>query len=89
MIIFEKKGLVRILLFLFSNNYSINSKYMLKKAFQLSSNTLNECIEVLKERKLIETSKELDSRKRIEIKLTKLGITIAHSLEEIMSKLKN
>ncbi|MFX0022728.1 MAG: hypothetical protein ACFE9S_10400 [Candidatus Hermodarchaeota archaeon] len=87
--IFSKKSSIRILLFLYNNEYSISSKYMLGKALEINTNSLNECIEILKEKNLVNTLEKLDARNRIEVRLTKLGIIIAQSLEHIIKLLEN
>lgn len=88
-ILFEKKGFVRILLLLLNNQNSIDSKYKLNKLLELSNNSLNECLEMLKEFKLIGVIKDIGPRNRTEIKLTELGIEIAQSLENITTILKS
>jgi DNA-binding HxlR family transcriptional regulator len=89
MILFEKKGFVRILLLLLNNQNSIDSKYKLKKSLELSNNSLNECLEILKNFKLIDVIKDIGPRNRTEIKLTERGIKIAQSLEKSLSLLKS
>lgn len=88
MILFEKKGFVRILLLLLSNNQnSIDSKYKLKKLLDLNNYSLNECLEILKKFKLIDVIKDIGPRNRTELKLTEFGIKIAQSLDKIISTL--
>lgn len=89
MMLFEKKGFVRILLILLNNQNSINSKYKLKKLVELNNNSLNECLEILKKFKLIDVIKGKGPRNRTELKLTELGIKIAQSLEKIITVLKS
>lgn len=83
----EKKGIIRILLFLFDNQNVINSKYQLKKSLKLHNNTLNNCIAILEDIKIIITLNGIGPRGRTEIRLTKLGINIAQSLANINNKL--
>lgn len=85
--LFEKKGLARIILFLYMNNGSIDSKYKLIKELALSSTTINKRIKLLVEMKLIKTSREYNSRKKIKLILTDLGSSIAESLKKILEKL--
>jgi len=86
--ILEKKGIMRIILFLFDNQNVINSKYQLKKSLKLHDNTLNNCIAILKDIKIIKTLNGIGPRGRTEIRLTKRGINIAQSLAKINNKLK-
>lgn len=87
MILLEKKGFVRILLLLLNNQNSLDSKYKLKKLSELSNNSLNECLEILRKFKLIDIIKDIGPRNRTEIKLTEVGIKIAQSLNTIISTL--
>lgn len=89
MILFEKKGFVRILLLLLNNQNSIDSKYKLNKLSELSINSLNECLEILKKFKLIDVIKNVGPRNRTELRLTELGIKIAQLLEEVLTILKS
>lgn len=84
----EKKGIIRILLFLFDNQNVINSKYQLQKSLKLHINTINNCIAILKDTKIIITLNGIGPRGRTEIRLTKLGTNIAQSLAKINNKLK-
>jgi len=84
----EKKGIIRILLFLFDNQNVINSKYQLHKSLKLHNNTINNCIAILEDIKIIITLNGIGPRGRTEIRLTKLGINIAQSLVKINNKLK-
>ena len=86
--ILEKKGIIRILLFLFDNQNVVNSKYQLKKSLRLHNNTINNCIAILEDKKIIITLKGIGPRGRTEIRLTKLGINITQSLAKINNKLK-
>lgn len=74
MILFEKKGFARILLLLLNNQNSIGSKYELKKLSELNNTSLNECLETLKNFKIINVIKDIGPRSRTELKLTDLGI---------------
>lgn len=87
MILLEKKGFVRILVLLLNNHNSIDSKYKLKKLVELNNTSLNECLEILKNIKLIDVIKDIGPRNRTELKLTELGIKIAQSLDKIISTL--
>ena len=89
MILFEKKGFVRILLSLLNNQNLIDSKYKLKKLVELNNTSLNECLEIMKKFKLIGVIKDIGPRNRTELKLTELGIKIAQSLEKILTILKS
>lgn len=84
----EKKGIIRILLFLFDNQNVILSKYLLKKSLNLHINTINNCIAILEDIKLIITLNGIGPRKRTEIRLTNLGVNIAQSIAKINNKLK-
>jgi hypothetical protein len=85
--ILEKKGIIRILLFLFDNQNVINSKYQLQKSLKLHINTINNCIAILEDIKIIITLNGIGPRGRTEIRLTKLGMNIAQSLAKINNKL--
>lgn len=89
MILFEKKGLVRILLFLLNNQNSVDSKYRLKKLLELNNTSLNECLEILKKFKMVDVIKDVGPRNRTELKLTELGINITQSLDQIITILKS
>lgn len=86
--ILEKKGIIRILLFLLNNQNVINSKYQLQKSLKLHTNTINNCIAILEDIKIIITLNGIGPRGRTEIRLTKLGTNIAQSLTKINYKLK-
>lgn len=83
-LVLEKKGFARVLLLLYDNQNSIDSKYKLKKLAELSNTSLNECLNILKKQKLINIKKDIGPRNRTELKLTELGIKIAQSLKEIL-----
>lgn len=81
--IFEQKGLIKILLFLLENGNKTNSLYNLKNSTNLSKFIINECIEVLKNNKLIDKHEKIGSRLSTEIILTLRGIQIALIFREI------
>ena len=88
MIIFERKGLVRILLLLLNNQNSIDSKYKLKKLSELNNTSLNECLIILKKFKMINVIRNIGPRNRTVLKLTEFGMKIGQSLEKILIALK-
>ena len=82
--VFEKKGFVRILVFMLNNQNSIDSKYKLKKLVKINNATIDECLKIMKIFELIDIKKDIGPRNRTEVKLTNFGIKIAQSIEEIL-----
>ena len=83
--LFEKKGLIQILIFFLENNNKIRSKYYLNHSIRLSKSTIKECINILECNKLIEKFEKIGPRCRTEIQLTSRGIEIALKIKKIIS----
>lgn len=83
----EKKGTIRILLILFENQDKNYSKYELEKVSNLSKNTLDKRIKLLKNLKLVIDVEKVGPRERTEINLTSLGNEIANLLVQIKEKI--
>ncbi len=75
--ILEKKGLTSILIRLFQNHNSIESKYKLEKITNLSKRTIEKRINLLRELNLISLKEKGNSRNTILIELTELGIELS------------
>ena len=85
--IFEKKGIIRILLILHENHDQPYSKYELEKISKLSKRTVDHRLKVLKNLNLVEETQQVGPRARTEINLTPHGKEIAELFENIQNKL--
>lgn len=86
--IFEKKGIITILIMLLENDLKINSKYQLNKILKLSNSTINRNIEILLKYNLIKKKEHIKPRSSTEIRLTNKGLNIAQKLKLINENLK-
>jgi len=87
--LFEKKGLIQILIFFLENNNKIRSKYYLNHSIRLSKLTIKECIDILESNKLIKKFEKIGPRLRTEIQLTSRGVQIALKFKKIKSIIDN
>ncbi len=81
--LFENKGFINIILFVFNNKERKVSSYIIENNLPLSRNTIIKRIKDLEEEKLIKLFTRINPRLCREIRLTLKGVSVANKLKEI------